>query len=330
MTPDTLIIPGARFHKAKNLEVTVRGQECKITKVSSNKLQCKLANSLKAGSHAVTVTSKWGIAFFDGSNYLDLLDTSMCDENIALDCIGEDVKGREGCGYKGCQSLTESGDECQPWNCMNDDSCVNKHNYRQFEFLRTYYVNETVPHNYCRNTVGSFGKPWCYTTNRRRPIQKCEPLIDPDVSVEFVKTQAWDVDHKKVEPLKCKRKEGVAAVKCCDNNGNGRSPDCTKYLSTYSQAEYTCKKAGLRLCTYSELNNPKQNDNDNCGFGKIRTWSSTLCDLEGNSWELAMQTGDNVDLWGYDGSVWAMQSLDEILSGQLTEYAFDAKVGAAT
>ena len=76
---------------------------------------------------------------------------------------------RKGYNYRGCQTVTRKGYKCQNWSRDRPHKRNNKvkYNYRR----KRYGVGN---HNYCRN--GDNSKTiWCYTTNRRKRWDYCNP-----------------------------------------------------------------------------------------------------------------------------------------------------------
>jgi len=79
-------------------------------------------------------------------------------------------------------------------------------------------------------------------------------------------------------PPQCTNNSDIAAVRCCDNNGNGYSMTLTGGCQTldYQGAVAHCANSGYRLCTQSEMA-ADQTKGSGCDFDNKRTWTSTQC-----------------------------------------------------
>ena len=97
----------------------------------------------------------------------------LCDESLNP-CEG----GYQDCGYKGCQTLTVTGNECQAWDCWKSpDACVHTGGHLSaFEDEWDKYVDNfgLGPHSFCRNPDGE-DTIWCYTKNESVRWEYCEP-----------------------------------------------------------------------------------------------------------------------------------------------------------
>jgi uncharacterized protein YegL len=91
-----------------------------------------------------------------------------CDE--AMTGIGED--------YRGCQSMTRSGAECQGW----DEWHPHWHYYRDWN---TQFAGKGLGggHNFCRNPDGDAGGIWCWTKDPNVPWAYCDQRDNNDVPV---------------------------------------------------------------------------------------------------------------------------------------------------
>lgn len=76
----------------------------------------------------------------------------------------------------------------------------------------------------------------------------------------------------KLHPVECTDDNKKAAVRCCDDSGNGFSqvPLCNDNKN-FREAVKICKDYGKRLCNTSEL---AQTKGTGCHFNNKRTWTS--------------------------------------------------------
>eukprot|EP00931_Biecheleriopsis_adriatica_P119764 TRINITY_DN9495_c0_g1_i2.p1 TRINITY_DN9495_c0_g1~~TRINITY_DN9495_c0_g1_i2.p1 ORF type:complete len:1067 (+),score=138.55 TRINITY_DN9495_c0_g1_i2:87-3287(+) len=77
----------------------------------------------------------------------------------------DEAMSGNGAGYRGCQTVTRSGDTCQRW----DSQSPHRHSRTP-----TNYPNSGLEDNYCRNPDGE-PSIWCYTTSSKR-WDYCDPL----------------------------------------------------------------------------------------------------------------------------------------------------------
>merc|ERR1712136_144666 len=79
---------------------------------------------------------------------------------------GENLIGRKDVLYRGCQTQTRSGYECQKWGSQNPHS---------HKYTPEAYPDSGLVKNYCRNPSGS-DTIWCYTTDPNKRWEYCDPL----------------------------------------------------------------------------------------------------------------------------------------------------------
>ena len=72
-------------------------------------------------------------------------------------------------------------------------------------------------------------------------------------------------------PEQCTLDTSTAAVRCCDDNGGGVTPDDCQ-TTTYEAAVAKCTTEGRRLCTKGEIDQTK---GTGCGFDNARSWTSS-------------------------------------------------------
>lgn len=87
---------------------------------------------------------------------------------------GENLTGK-GADYRGKQNKTKGGYTCQNWNSdtPHKKNAANKKAYRDKK-------NGAGDHNYCRNPTGNHTNIWCYTTDKNKRWDDCEPLKPED------------------------------------------------------------------------------------------------------------------------------------------------------
>ena len=83
---------------------------------------------------------------------------------------GENLSGK-GADYRGKQNKTKGGYTCQNWN---SDATHNRHSAIKDAYRDK--KNGTGDHNFCRNPTGNHGNIWCYTTDKNKRWDDCEPL----------------------------------------------------------------------------------------------------------------------------------------------------------
>merc|ERR1712136_661117 len=79
---------------------------------------------------------------------------------------GETLIGKNDVSYRGCQTQTRSGYECQKWESQNPHT---------HKYTPEAYPDSGLVKNYCRNPSGS-GTIWCYTTDPNKRWEYCDPL----------------------------------------------------------------------------------------------------------------------------------------------------------
>ena len=80
----------------------------------------------------------------------------------------ERIRGWRQNGYRGCANKTKSGRTCQKWTVQ----WPHKHSRTPDRYRGKGLGN----HNYCRNPDGTSGGIWCYTTDRRKRWEYCNPF----------------------------------------------------------------------------------------------------------------------------------------------------------
>jgi hypothetical protein len=101
---------------------------------------------------------------------------SPCDETIS---------GRKENGYRGCQTKSKSGLNCQKWTSQSPHG-----------HIRT---NDNYPglgvgdHNFCRNPDGETGGIWCYTTDSNVRWEFCDPITAPSSGGVMISTLGFEV-----------------------------------------------------------------------------------------------------------------------------------------
>ncbi|WAR11297.1 HGF-like protein [Mya arenaria] len=125
------------------------------------------------------IRSRQGMAVFSGTFDPAVLDayfkyTSSDKRNF--DCTtgfelipGEDCwDGVNSAGYAGRVSTTSSGITCQAWA----SDFPNSHS-RHEDYYFPHDGTDDAASNYCRDPEGSYGAPWCYTTNDDKRKRTC-------------------------------------------------------------------------------------------------------------------------------------------------------------
>ena len=94
----------------------------------------------------------------------------------------ETLYGRKGRRYRGCQTQTIGGYECQPWMSQFP------HAHAQTE---DRFIDETLEEagNYCRNPDGG-DTIWCYTTDPEKRWEYCQPA-PVNAALCFVRLCFW-------------------------------------------------------------------------------------------------------------------------------------------
>jgi len=96
-----------------------------------------------------------------------LLEGDMLDP-----ACSEEGAGAAGARYRGCQSRTQSGIECQPW----DSQRPHKHSQTPEK-----YPEADLAGNFCRNPDGR-RQIWCYTTDQRKSWEFCKPRPQANIT----------------------------------------------------------------------------------------------------------------------------------------------------
>jgi len=100
-----------------------------------------------------------------------------CDpKRTAAECP-EELKGHKDSGYRGCQSVTRSGNNCQYWSSQSPHS----HDRTPGNF-----PNSGLDNNYCRNPDGA-DTIWCYTTQDNTRWEYCDPVAPKDNWIRYIK-----------------------------------------------------------------------------------------------------------------------------------------------
>jgi hypothetical protein len=103
-------------------------------------------------------------AVLDGKQYFHL---------YLLRCHGNEIlSGDIENGYRGCQNKTESGKICQAWSSQTP----HKHNNTPSNKSDKGIGN----HNYCRNPDGEPDGIWCYTIDKDKRWEYCDPTMTPE------------------------------------------------------------------------------------------------------------------------------------------------------
>ena len=100
--------------------------------------------------------------------------STSLSEQQDIGCQHHSTIGRD---YKGTANTTGYGIPCQKWS----DTQPHDH-------LFTHVGN----HNFCRNPVGSYDQPWCFTTDPDRKAQYCSVPVCPSLKVlDFSLDNDW-------------------------------------------------------------------------------------------------------------------------------------------
>merc|ERR1711990_116588 len=90
------------------------------------------------------------------------------DPNLPKRKCNEHVSGKNGAGYRGCQTKTKSGKTCQAWDSQTPHKHGNTPENRPYAGLVM---------NFCRNPKGvATGGIWCYTEESGTRAEYCDPL----------------------------------------------------------------------------------------------------------------------------------------------------------
>jgi len=73
---------------------------------------------------------------------------------------------KKGAGYRGCQTKTRSGKTCMKWTSQSP----HKHSYTPGKYPKAGLVK-----NYCRNPWKGGSTIWCYTTDKKKRWEYCNP-----------------------------------------------------------------------------------------------------------------------------------------------------------
>jgi integrin beta 3 len=102
------------------------------------------------------------------STQVDADDGGIAGDAPSRACTTEALAGDKDAGYRGCQTHTSSGKECQKWNVHSP------HSHRNITPNNTR--NKGLgDHNYCRNPDAE-DTIWCYTTDPDTRWEYCSPL----------------------------------------------------------------------------------------------------------------------------------------------------------
>merc|ERR1712136_623196 len=96
-------------------------------------------------------------------------DLTPSSTTLAPECganSGENLIGRKDVLYRGCQTQTRSGYECQKWDSQNPHT---------HKYTPEAYPDSGLVKNYCRNPSGG-DTIWCYTTDPNKRWEYCDPL----------------------------------------------------------------------------------------------------------------------------------------------------------
>ena len=85
----------------------------------------------------------------------------------------------KGADYRGKQNKTKGGFTCQNWS--KDDTHTRYHTIKK---AYTNKQNGVGNHNFCRNPTGKHKGIWCYTTNKNKRWDDCEPLKPPQPQLQ--------------------------------------------------------------------------------------------------------------------------------------------------
>ena len=91
--------------------------------------------------------------------------------------------------YRGKQSTTRSGKECQGWDVQEPHA----HDWTSAKF-----PEDGLEGNYCRNPAASGDNIWCFTTDPEQKWEYCDPIHEvPSEYAEAI--DANEDDSKKKE-----------------------------------------------------------------------------------------------------------------------------------
>lgn len=93
----------------------------------------------------------------------------------------ESISSHQQSGYKGNQNKTVSGRTCQNWRCSENGTCTHTggslntiiSNKNNTSWNDQYGIGN---HNYCRNPDGEPQGIWCYTNEKSKRWEYCDPL----------------------------------------------------------------------------------------------------------------------------------------------------------
>jgi hypothetical protein len=89
----------------------------------------------------------------------------------------EELKGVNGDGYRGFQTMTKTGRTCQKWTSQSP------HHHTRTLDNSAFAGKGLGDDNYCRNPDDEDGGIWCYTTDSKKRWEYCDPL--PSTSSVF-------------------------------------------------------------------------------------------------------------------------------------------------
>lgn len=103
--------------------------------------------------------------------------------DIADPTCEEENQGPAGAAYRGCQTKTRSGLLCQRWDAQTPHS----HTWSPAQ-----YPEADLSQNFCRNPKGHRLGIWCFTTDKSKPWDYCDPRTEQDTVLQWSAVERED------------------------------------------------------------------------------------------------------------------------------------------
>lgn len=105
------------------------------------------------------VAAKGALMYLGGKSKFEKAAPGECDARSGSYRAGcecsETISGKNGAGYRGCQTTTRKGKTCQMWSAQ----APHHHSHNKPSKNDPHGIEN---HNYCRNPAGESDTIWCY------------------------------------------------------------------------------------------------------------------------------------------------------------------------